>query len=163
MSSLPAEPRELSEVLLRSLARELAIDILPVETIVKNHQITQKQLQEYLKLHSFRAMVMEQKQIWGAATNTAERVKLKYLSALEMSADLLYARMVDPQGSLAAQVELMKAMMRGAEIGTNAGAGGPTGEKVSITINMADQGKEITLTAEKTLPDQVTQGITIDG
>jgi hypothetical protein len=48
------------EALLLSLAREIAMDLRPIETILKDHSISAKDLENYFKLPRFRALIQEQ-------------------------------------------------------------------------------------------------------
>lgn len=138
-----------------SIAREIALDINPIEIILKTHGITDKQFQTIQKRKDFQVLVAEQLQLWQSSLSVAERVKLKSQHLVEQSLEQMFKLLHDPKFSDTAKVELLKALQRGGGIGvvTN---DKPTGEKISIII---DLGADKQLKFEKQLPAPVT----IDG
>ena len=97
---------------------------------------------ETIKTHYvFNAMVVEQMGIWAAAENTPERIKLKYQAMLEASATDFFQAMVNPNVPVRDRTELLKTVMRGANVGNDtqaALAAAGNGNRVSITINLGD-------------------------
>lgn len=141
---------------LLALARELAMDIIPVETILKAHSITAKDLENYLKHPRFRAMYEEAKIAWSSATNTAERIKLKQLAVVEEAIPEMWRFLHDTQQAGSARVELYKTMMKGAGVGL-VDAVTDVGNKVQITINLGEK----TVAKEAELP--LIEGEVVDG
>ena len=144
-----------SEVLLLSLAREIAQDILPIETILSNHKIDRNQFETIAKLPRFQALLSDAITAWTAAQNTGERVKLKTLSSIEESLPQLHADLNDQRHGLNHRVELLKAMARIAGLSERSVDTGGAGERVSITINMGAD-KELKVAAD--LPARVIEG-----
>jgi hypothetical protein len=143
------------EKLLLSLAREIAMDILPLEMILTNHKIDQTTWETIHKQGRFQALLTEQIRFWNSGANTQERVKMKFLSTLEESIPEMYAMLVDPKFQDSSRVEIFKALQKGAGIGNGSGAEGAlNGEKISITINM---GADNQLKVIKELPTQVIE------
>jgi hypothetical protein len=148
------------EAVWMSLARELAMDIYPLETILEHHQITPETFNRIKSHPRFTALLQEHLHLWNASLNARERVDLKTIVMIEEALPELNARLHDPKEPLNAKVELFKALQRGAGIGVNAKLDGVAGEKISITINM---GSDKELKVVKELPTQVIEGEVADG
>lgn len=135
-----------------SLAKELAMDITPLETILKTNGIEPNVFETITKHPRFQALLQEQISVWASASNVAERVRLKMLAQVELTLPEMHQRLHDRTGGLTpAKVELFKTLMKGAGIGaTVEGAGA---EKVSIVINMG----AAQVTAEAKLPSRVIE------
>lgn len=128
---------EMDQKLLRSIAREIAYDIIPLETILTNHEITHKQFQEIAKQQAFQSLLREYVESWAGAENTHGRVKLKITSGVEDSLPDMFALMHDKNFSDNARVELFKTLLQAGGLrGTEKSEGGASAERVSITINM---------------------------
>ena len=113
------------------------MDLKPVETILKDHGKTAKDLENYYKLPRFKRMVEAATQAWNAATNAEERIKLKSLAIIEESLPEMFRRLHGANDPLSAKVELLKTLMKGAGVGA-VEATGVGGAGISITINMGD-------------------------
>jgi DNA-binding transcriptional MerR regulator len=129
------------------LARELALDIAPLETILKNTGTTPEQLEAILKLPRFQQLLLDATQQWGSALNTAERIKVKALAQLEDWLPELHERLHDPKETLAAKIEggkLLRSLAGIAERG--AGTGEAMGERFQLTINIGESSKQLEVT-----------------
>lgn len=142
------------EVVLISLAREIAQDIYPIEDILKAHKLNQTDFETIAKLPRFQEYLAEAIRVWNATASTAERVKLRAGTMIELSLPEMYARLHDRAEALNHKVELLKILARIAEIGERGAQAGQTsnGERISITINMGAD-KELKVAAE--LPPRV--------
>jgi hypothetical protein len=150
----------LEEGVLLSIARELAMDLRPVETILKDHGKTPKDLENYFKLPRFRGLVEEFRLAWAGVTNTEERVRLKSLAMVEETLPEMFRRLHSsgPSGDpLSSKVELLKTVAKFAGIGQAEGKEG--GAKVSITINL---GNDQPINVQASLPTQVIEGEIVD-
>lgn len=126
------------EAKLVALARELAMDILPLEVICNNLKIDPNQLQTILKLPRFQAMLSEQSTVWGSALNTAERVKVKALASLELWLEELHERLHDPKETLSSKIEGGKLLAKIAGAGVEKAEVTGLGERFQLTINIGN-------------------------
>jgi hypothetical protein len=154
MTAIVEHRPSFNDVTLVKLAREIAMDIHPIDTILNTHGLDSNQWETISKSPSFQALLASEVEAWQSATNTSERVRLKSLSFVEEALPEFYARVHDNREPLSAKTEVLKAVSRFAGIGTALDAG-MVGEKVSITINL---GEDQQLKIEKTLPGKVIEG-----
>lgn len=134
-TALPELP--LSDTLIALLAREVAMDINEIVTIIAHFGLTPEQF-EAVQKNPFYIKVLEQERVaWSSATNTEQRLRLKAQTLLEEALPELGARMMKRTEALPAVAETGKLMARIAGIGEKA----PTadrGEKFSINIQIGD-------------------------
>lgn len=154
MAELIEKRDAFQDMILIKLAREIAMDILPLENILENHKILPENWSKIAENPRFQGILQDQIVAWQSATNTAERVKLKSLAFVEEALPEFYARAHDQKEPLSAKVELLKTISKFGGIGGNAFDAAMGGEKFSVTINLgADQSLKI----EKTLPTKVIE------
>lgn len=155
MSQLPDVPLKFTDATFLKLAREIAMGIHSIETILVSNKIDLDTWQTIRTNERFQTYLVSENANWQSALNTHERVKLKSAAMLEEWLPELYQRMEDPKESLNAKIEAGKLVARLAGMGlTNANVG-EVGEKISVTINL---GSDNQLTFEKTLPSKVIDG-----
>lgn len=157
MGDLATTDQGLSEVTLLKVAREVAKDILPIETILDLHKITQTQWETLQNSKVFLGLLQSEAEAWGSATNTAERLKLKALSMCEEWLPEANSRIHDPGETLAAKNETVKTVARFAGIGANGDGASGSGEKFSFTINLGNADK---LRFEKEVVIKTIEGTT---
>jgi hypothetical protein len=147
---------EQDTVLLR-LAREIAIDLFPIETILANNKIDQTQFERIKTDPRFLKLVESEVMAWNAAANTHERTKLKAGALIEEFLPEAHGRLHDGKEPLSAKTELLKALARIANMGNERGQGeAGAGERFTVTINLgADQKLEFS----KSVTPKVTQVI----
>jgi hypothetical protein len=140
MAALTDQSNSKREMLFLSLAREIAMDILPLEKILENHKVDPDDWTAISRNHRFRVMLDEAVRIWESADNIDKRVKTKFLSTVEESIPEMYARLHDKSEPLAAKVQLFTALQKGAGIGFNpeAGGGGGGGSGFQLVINIGE-------------------------
>jgi hypothetical protein len=132
------------------LAREVAMDIHPLETILRNHDIGADAWFALQNNHRFRALVISETEAWNTALNTHERVKVKAACMVEEWLPELHARLHDGEEALPAKVEAGKLLTRIAGMGLPGEVNGVAGERFTVTINMGPQIDPIQFTKEVT-------------
>lgn len=148
-SSLPLLDRD---TLMRRVARELAIDIYPIEQILKNCNVTYEEFAKWKDNPRFAQYYVEFKQEWHSAKNTHERTKVKAGVVMEEFMEEAYKGLHDIKLPLNHRVELGKLVAKIAGYdapkvaGAVAGAGGG-GFTLSININNTDR---VTIQPQKT-------------
>lgn len=154
MTNLPEKRAPFNDTGLIRLAREIAMDMRPLEEILEIHEITPTNWERLRENTQFQALLRSEIEAWNSATNTSERVKIKALAFVEEALPEFYARAHDPKEPLNAKVEVLKTVAKFAGVGGSQFDASMAGEKFSVTINLgADQQLKI----EKTLPTQVIE------
>lgn len=120
------------------LAREIAMDIHPLEDILKRHGVDATEWAFLSKTPRFNQYLTDAIQTWQSALNSPERIKVKSLAAIEDWLLTAYELLHVKDGSLRDKVELAKLVARLAGVGESA-KDVAVGEKVMITINMGDE------------------------
>ncbi|EIZ87165.1 hypothetical protein WYO_0202 [Methylobacterium sp. GXF4] len=139
------ETRGMSHRLMVSLASEIAMDILPVEQILRSHSITQTEFDKLIRQDIFQQLYREALLAWGATSSASTRIKAKMETGLELALPQLFAE-IYKDGLTTAKVELIKTFMKGGGIGERAGGGSGEGG-VQIVINMDAQKPAVTIDA----------------
>jgi hypothetical protein len=127
---------DFGDAMMMSLAREIAMDIRPLEEILDSLGIGTARYDEIQTSPTFQRYLRSAVEEWSSATNAAERVKLKSLTMVEQALPEFYARMHDQKESLAAKTELLKAIARFANVGNAAAGVAGSGEKLVVNINL---------------------------
>lgn len=153
------KPKDVDEVTLLQLAREIAKDIQPIETVLERFNIGPSLWREISEMPAFTARLQSEKEAWDAATNTQERVKLKSLSVWEEALPEFFERMHDPREPLIAKAKVLEVIGKAGGVFATEREGGGGGDGVKITINL---GADKTITFEKDITPQVIEG-DIDG
>ena len=142
--------------LILRIAREIALDLFDIETILKNHQITPEQWAKLQNDPNFQRLLESETAAWSAAGNTHERTKLKAAMLVEEWLPEANARLHEKGETLTAKTELAKLLTRIAGMGLNtAELNNNVGEKFSITINL---GADQQLKFEKQATPKVIEG-----
>lgn len=152
MAELIEKRAGFNEVTLLKLAREIAMDIRPLEDILETHQISAVEWEKTRENPYFQGVLRGEIEAWQSATNTAERLKLKSLSMVEEALLEFNARMHDPKEPLTAKTEVLKTISKFAGIGGSNFDAAMAGEKLSVTINL---GSDQTLKIEKAITSKV--------
>jgi hypothetical protein len=124
-----------SDRTLLGLAREIAIDLNPLETILKNYQVTLEQWSLIQTNPHFLRLLNSEIEAWNAAANTHDRVRLKSAAMFEEWLPEAFKLLHDTTQGMPARTELAKLVARVAGIGERA-SDGPTGEKFTFTLNI---------------------------
>ena len=134
------------------LAREIAMDIHPLEDILSAHGIDQTRWETISAAPNFQNLLRGEVEAWNSATNTAERVRLKSLAFVEEALPEFYARAHDQKEPLNSRVEILKTVAKFAGVGGSSMDGVSVGEKLLVTINL---GNDHSLKIEKNVTGQV--------
>lgn len=127
------------------LAREIAMDIRPVDDILASLGVEQSEWDQISQTPAFQSLLRSEVEAWQSATNTAERVKIKSLAFVEEALPEFYARAHDPREPLNAKIEVLKTISKFAGVGASID-GAVSGEKLTVTINL---GSDHSLKIEK--------------
>lgn len=139
------------------LAREIAIDLHDIETILKNNEITLKEWERLQKDPRFLKLLESEILAWNAAGNTHERTKLK-ASALVEEWLVEANRLLYGSDTLTAKTELAKLVTRIAGMGLErANVEGVSAEKFSVTINLGANNK-LSFEKDATVTSKVIEG-----
>lgn len=136
---------------LRHLAHEIAMDIFPVEDILRANNVTEKEWLVVQDNYIFKALLQREKERWHSALSTAERVRIKALTLVEDSL-LAAARVINNEAEGAqGRARMLEAVSKIANLGDKPQMAGEGG-KVMIQINMG---------ADKQLHHEVTPQVTV--
>jgi hypothetical protein len=117
------------------LAREIAMDIYPVEDILELHKLTDEQWIAIQEHPGFQAMLNDLVLQYNTAGSIKERVRLKAAIGLEISIDTYITDISDTAIPLNQRVEAGKFLARLGELDpglTQGGAGGGGGVVINI-------------------------------
>jgi len=147
-----------------TLAREIAMDIFPVEQILELHRLTDEEWQRVQTHPKFVEMVRTLSAEWGAAVNTKERVKVKAATGLESKLEIYIQAIDDERIPLVQRVEAGRFLARLGELDGQghvlAGGGGGVTINISTTAEMppltieATSNPSLKLEAVGVLPDE---------
>lgn len=133
------------------LAREIAMDIRPLDDILSAHGIDHARWENIHSNPRFQTLLRSEVESWESATNTAERVKIKSLAFVEESLPEFFARAHDRREPLNSKVEVLKTVAKFAGVGGSVD-GAVAGEKLMVTINL---GADHSLKIEKDVTSKV--------
>lgn len=143
MTTFELGPDIFSDQRMLILAREIAMNIHPVEDIIARHGIKKEDFELILTNHRFAQLLEDAATSWEGALNTGERIKVKSLSMLEDWLTSAYQMLHEPKYNLRDKVELAKLVGRFAGMGEKGPMDTGSSERISININMGDMTKEI--------------------
>jgi hypothetical protein len=154
MNALMKGSPSFNDVTMLKLAREIAMDMRPLDEILKVHNVDREEWEHISGTQRFQGYLQESVKEWNSATNTEERVKLKSLAFVEEALPEFFARAHDADESLNSKVEVLKTVAKFAGVGSSIDAS-IGGEKLSVTINL---GEDRQLKIEKDVTPQVIEG-----
>ena len=155
MGAVTTMSPSLSDDLLLRLAREIAMDIHPLHTILETTKTTFEQWETIKENPRFQALLASETEAWNTALNTHERVKIKAAAMMEEWLPELFSRLHDNGEALPAKIEGGKLLAKIAEIGNTSVANpGAAGERFSVTIHL---GADSQLKFEHELPSKVIE------
>lgn len=141
-------PPNMTQFEVAKLAREVAMDINEVSTILGHYQLSREQYNTIESLPFYQQVLAAERQAWLSAKNAPERIKLEAAALFEEAMPKLHARMINPLENLNQVAEVAKLIARVAGVGEKDGTASAGGEKFSITINLGDNNP---VTYEKTI------------
>lgn len=120
-----------------TLAREIAKDIIPLDQILKSHQISVNDYQIISTNPYFQSILAQAAADWNSASNTVQRVRLKAAAIVEEGLLEMSARLHDTEENLNAKVELFKVLTKLGNLEVQKEASGGN-ERFSLVINIGD-------------------------
>ena len=152
MTELVEKRAGFGELILLKLAREIAMDIRPVEEILEIHKINGENWENIQKNPYFQGVLSSEIEAWQSANNTSERLKIKSLAFVEEALPEFFARAHDPKEPLPAKTDILKTIAKFAGVGGSDFNASVGGEKLSVTINL---GADHQLRIEKEVTSKV--------
>lgn len=144
------------------LAKEVAINHYPLETILERYNLT-LQTWEYLsRTPRFNALLDAEKLAWEAAMNTPQRVKLKSATVIEMWLEEAYNLLHDKKELLSSKVSLATLIGKFAALDQHEKAtpdAGVLADRVNITIKIGNEAMQFgNVTSQVIEGEYVEQG-----
>lgn len=138
MNTLTVLHPSTSDAVLVKLAREIAMDIQPFETILKLYSIDAETWARLRENPRFQAVLASEVETWQSALNIHERVKAKAAAMFEEWLPELNNRLHDQEEALPAKVEAGKLLAKIADMEPARGLPGVGGggERFTVTINL---------------------------
>lgn len=131
-----------TELLASRLAREVARDLVPLDTILDRFKLSEDDYQRIIQHPMFAQRLEEEIAIWAASTPMAitERIGAKAATMIEESLVEIYALIHDRNQPMAPKIEALKWASRISGIGEREAAGAPPlGERVRFNIFIGDK------------------------
>jgi hypothetical protein len=155
---LPPATQNLTEDVILALAREVAMNVNNLETILETHRIHHETWSILSADPKFIRLLQSQVIAWESATNSQERLKVKSASLIEGWLEKVNTYLHN--GELTApKVELAKFVARLAGVGLDRAGIDGGGERFAITINLGADSK---LKFEKVLPAKVIEAAPVE-
>ena len=126
-----------------ALAREVAMDILPIAQILQLHQLSEEDWARIQGHKVYQETVAGLVREWESATNVRERVKIKAATGLELQLEVYVSEISDTAIPLAQRVEAGKFLARLGELDGNRDVMGAGGSAFSISINIGDVHRQV--------------------
>lgn len=146
---------------LRSLAREIAMDIIDPAAILKARGITAETFAVIASNERFKRLLREELEVWSGALNTRERVDIKTYAMIEDFLPQAWQYLHSPHFADTAKVSLFQALQKQVGIGQKDGALADPGQKVQITINMSN-GHKLAVEHDVTPEGKVIEGEVVE-
>lgn len=139
------------EARLQHLAREISMDIFPLEAILQANQVTAEEWEAIRSTPMFGILLQREMERWNSALSTAERVRIKALTLVEDSLLTAAAVINDQTEGATGRARMLEVVSKIANLGDKPQQAGEGG-KVMIQINMG---------ADKQLTHEVTPEVTV--
>lgn len=137
LKALVSLPRGFGPPQMVALARDLAINILPLGTILTNHKLSNAQY-EFLSAHNefFKHALQQLASEWQGIRSTTERLRHEALAALEEQLPSIAGRMGKQSEKLIDAVEAAKLFARIANVDGGTAGRDAGGERFTISIDL---------------------------
>jgi hypothetical protein len=136
---------------LAKLAREIAIDMLPLTEVLRLNQISDEEWERISQEPRFRDMLDNMVADWNAASNTKQRVQLKAATGMESFMEHLISEGHKPEVPLSQKVELAKLLAKLGELEASR-EGFAGGQQFGIYINVQQTDKDVNIIAGAPMP-----------
>lgn len=135
---------------LAALAREIAMDIFPVEEVLAIHKLTDQEWQRIALNPKFQEMLASMQREWLSAANTRDRVRIKAATGLESMLETYIREIADESIPLTQRVEAGKFLARLGELDGALDKLGGQGAAGHVTINITTSADRPTITLTAT-------------
>jgi hypothetical protein len=132
----PEKPDGVSDLTFVKLAREIAMEIHDLDTILTNNRVTHEQFEAIKTNSRFEQLLASAVAEWGSALNTPERVKVKAAALIEEWLPELNTRLHDGKENLDHKVKAATLAARLAGMGLTGAGVEEVGSRFSVTINL---------------------------
>lgn len=148
------------DVLMRRIARDIAMDQHDLERVLKTNNVSAREFQRMSKDPRFVAILQEEVVAWNNAANAPERVKIKAAAMIEEWLPEAFQELHNREASLQHKTQLATLVSRLGGMDKGDMAIGSAGERFSVTINL---GADTKLSFDKeALPTKVIEGTVND-
>lgn len=144
-TALSLPPDDDLDTQMLKVARDIAMDIYDIATILQNNSIDSRDFNTWKEHPRFLSYLRSETEAWKSATNTLERTKLKAAVIMEDFMQEAYTQLHDKKVALNHKVELGKLVAKIAGMGEPKvlnGAGG--GAAFQLRINISNNGERRT-------------------
>lgn len=138
------------------LAVELAIQLVPVQDLLKRYELTKQELQVKLKDAGFRRQVRDAKRVWNSDLSVKERIRLKSQVLIEDSILAVYNILHDNDTAPQSRLEAFKQLARVADVDQPEKQGADAGSRFSITLQFGDPSQRPLAIEGKSVPVTVS-------
>lgn len=143
------------EVLVSRIAREIARNLVPIETICERYRLSDDDYQRILRSPIFQSRLQEELEIWSASTPKAivDRIQAKAATMIEESLVEVYDLIHDKAQPMAAKISALAWATKMAGVGEVRDLGPPgvssgTGSGINFNIFIGDKKVTFTQSAE---------------
>lgn len=137
---------EMFAIDLAMLAREIAMDIFPLDQILELHRLTDEEWARVQQNQKFKDMLAQMVAEWNATTSTKDRVKIKAATGLESQLETYIRDIGDPTIPLSQRVEAGKFLAKLGELDGSLLGAGAAGGGFQIILNIGERRETIDVT-----------------
>jgi hypothetical protein len=153
MAKVVKKSEGFTEVTLLRVAREIAMEIYPLDTILENHKLSHEDFEYVKRLPRFNELLQDAIITWHSALNTHERVKVKAAALMEEWLPELNTRMHDREEPLMSKVKAAELGARLANMGMrDVSVDDSSHSRFSVVINL---GADKQIKIDKEVPKQI--------
>lgn len=120
------------------LAVEIAVQLRPVPEILKQYNLSRKDLVRKLKDPMFRDMVRQAKSLWNSDLSVKERIRLKSQILVEDSILEIFSMVHNRDNAIPARLDAFKQLARVAEVDSPDRSNADTGSRFTVSINLGE-------------------------
>lgn len=153
-NALSLPPADDLDTQMRKVARELAQDFYPLDEILKNNDVPPAVFHKFKEHPRFLDYLKQEREAWNAASNVAERTKLKAGIVIEEFMVNAHTELNDKKTPLNQRVELAKLLAKVAGMGEPKviGGGGGPGSGFQLNINISPTAPPVIIHAQAVHP-----------
>lgn len=130
-------PKDFGTVQITALARDLAMDLLTVDVILKKHGLSNAQYEFLCEYNDyFKSTIAQQAKEWQSIGSTQDRLRAQAAAALEEQFPTLASRMGKQSEKFADAVEAAKLFAKVAGVDGTPSGHGAAGERFTINIDL---------------------------